>query len=887
MVFDPQNSIFYVTGVDQTVVGAGFCLSPTLAVTTASVVAAAGGAPGGILSLHFLLDPKMKTAQILTTGWSAPDKSDLAYLRLESSVESYLPLGFSDESGGRACSYLVLEGNTQVRWQPGIIAGVISLSTLPEPLLDIYQDGEQTGLLGSPVLESYTGMVVGILRPLAITPQNGLDARHTCAELADTLQVYWPDLKLSHLPYDLAMPSSQSPSLFFQTNPGSQTPELKHLIGRQVERRGLENLYSAALQKKKPLLAFLTGIFGSGTKALGRAFLEANQEKSFVLFTRFWPLQDALENILQDARWSIEIKACSPYLENARFLNLPEYVGLLPIFAQAFRQKLLSSDSLAELKSLDQVLPLLSDLFNKNRPVVLLLEDIEYAGIPWLVWMKALAQSGTKGMGGLILATLHSPQPVANLDTSARSIAQALAVELTAKGLAESIYLGPIQAVDIVNYLGRAQPMLAVQIQSLSRGVPLLADNLWESLNSRGHVNQRFDGSWELDGRSVWLKRRTAHDYINEILTELYDQPDPPPWSRETMLSLLACGAQEGPIFTAEALALTFQIELEDLLAAFDYILDAEFEDGYVQTGLIIDITSMKLTLPSVGWQASLHRFRFQPLFVWLSLYEDNCPESDLLKRFADSLLQVNWPFAGRVAGTLSQLYRRAGNTSEAARYQALSQAGDHISTLRAEIELLENAKISVLALDLNAQFRQRARLLDLYQMMLNDGVMGGMKQDALRQVAEKVQALAQALGRKEAQLYAEFQLAELDNQNGRASSAGRTYERLIPIYETNGQEDFLLICLLRLGEINLQQHRPKKARELLDRVLDLASEHENDQAAAMALKGLAAVDFEQGQFEKAIEGYTQAIELFEEAGLANMVQICQAELKKVRKGKR
>jgi len=885
MTFDPIKSVFYLLDPDKKIAGAGFYLSMDLAVTSARAAAAAGGKPGDRIEVVFPNKPETGRALVLPAGRSSSDKVDLAFLQLENHQGNSVTLGFSDESGGRACVYMVSTDPQKVSWQRGIIAGVVNLAGVPEPLLEIFQDGEQAGVAGSPVVDLFTGMVVGLLCPSVKDSSSGQDA-YTYAELADTLEVYWPELKLSHVVRDPVSFASHSPTLFFQANPGSQTPELSRLIGRQGELRALDQLLNAAMQKKKPGLVFLTGIFGSGTKALGRAFIEVNQDKAALLFTRFWPLHEAVENILQDARWSIEIKACKPYLENARFLNLPEYVGLLPVLAQAFRQKLISSETLSGLTSIDQVRPLLVDLFSSGRPVLLLLEDVEYAAVPWLVWIKELTQAPSKGAGGLILAALHSLRPLAELSAAERSIAQSLALELTAKRQADAIHLGPILSSDIVTYLGGAQPGLAVQLHTLARGTPLLVDNLWESLNSRGQVNQRFDGSWELDGRSAWVNRRSAQEYIQEILAELYNQPDPPSWSKETMFDLLACAAQEGPVFTAEALASAFQLDLGELLAAFDYILDAEFEDGYVQTGLIIDIEPLKLSLPSVGWQVSLHRFRFQPLFIWRSLFEDNCPPPELLNRFADSLAKVTWPFAGRSAGILGQLYARAGNGAEAARYRAVIQAGDHFSVLQAEIALLEKSRLPISG-GVGGQNRLQARLLDLYRTLLIDGIGSGLKPDTLRQAAAEIQTLAQALGRQADQYYAEFQLAEIDNRSGRASAAAKSFERLIPIYEANGQEDFLLICLLRLGEINLQQNHLKRARELLDRVLDLASEHENDQAAAVAIKALAAVDYQQGQFEKAVEGYNQAIELFQNAGLDHMVRACQDELKKVRKGKR
>lgn len=873
MAKDLSKSVFYVLNADQHILGAGFVVDSNLAVTSSSLIAEAGSTPNVNLSIRFLSEKVALSVQVIEPGLSNPNQDGLAFLKLEAGAYEPFSLGYSDESGGHPCFCMLNAQSSLFSWQRGIISGVENNPDNTEPLLSVYIDSELPCLVGSPVVDGFTGLAVGML---------STETHDASAVIAETLQVHWPALKFVHTTKDGTAPVSQAPSPTFQPHPSSLLPELRHLIGHQAELSQLNTLLSNTVQKKRVELFFLSGSFGCGAKALGRAFADASRKNAAAIITRFWPVEIAVEAINQDARWSIEVKIWQPFLQSAQFLSQPEYVSLLPILAQALSHKLITPEDLTSLKRIDQIRPILERIFDTTRPAVLLLEDFEFAAQPWETWLKDLKNMKPRSTGGLILVTLHSNRALQDLKQGERTSAQSLALELSARSQAVVLNLSTVQAADIAAHLGRVQPELAVRLHALSGGIPLLVDNLWESLYARGHVNQRFDGSWELDGRSAWQTRRTPQDYIKEILDELYAQPDPPSWDKNTMHLLLACAAQEGPMFTGEALAAAFHLDLEEMLAAFDYILDAEFEDGYDQTGLIVDLPPVTLTLPTVGWSGQLHRFRFQPLIVWRSLFENDSPPPEVLGRFADCLAQAYWPFVNRIAGKLSQLYMRAERPQEAAVFQKLTQSGDHFTALQNEISLLEKAKPQP-----DDQIRVRARLLDLNRQVLNEGLAEGLSPDVIRQAGAKVLALAQALGRNDEKILAEFQLAELDKLSGHASAAARTFEKLIPLFEASGQEEYLIICLLRLGDINLIQKRWQKAEELFEHALDLASDHENTVAIAMALKGLGAIDIQQGRVEEAIDAYSQAIELFQSASIQNLAQACQAELNKIRSSKR
>ncbi len=867
MTLPIESSILYLLSPSLEIAGAGWLVSDCCAVTCAHLVQAAVSV--GSLSFRYAGANEVLQAMVLEKGRSTQD--DVVFLQLPKTERKPLAMGYGDEGSGHPFAGLTAASSPV--WAAGIIGGVVHQPGSAEPVLEIFFDEEQAGLPGAPVIDRSTGLAVGMLLGAQAEGQPGAQNALIC----ETLQLHMPELELAHQGAEVRGPVSQAPSAPFQPHPASPTPELRHLIGRAAELEQLQHRLASLRQKKNSQVVFISGPFGSGVKALGRALVEANASLAACLITRFWELSIVSVATMGDPRWSIELKTSEEILAKASFLSQPEFTPLAPLLAQAIRQKLVNEEALGKLRSPEHVPPLLAAL-DSAKQVVVLLEDFELAAAPWITFLKTLAQPGKNQAGRLTVVCVHSEAPLEQAPAAERSLLQALAHELKGKGQAEFIHLGPVQKSDIAAYLGRSQPALAHWLYRQTKGMPLLVENLWESLYGRGQVNQRFDGAWELDPRSSWQQRPAAQDYIDEILTELYNQPDAPGWGKDVMLDILRCAAREGPIFTAEALADTFRLNLDDLLATFDYILDGEFEDGYDQLGLVVDSPAESLALLEIGWSHVLHRFRFEPLVVWRGLMDGPKPAPERLAQFADGLARAYWPFLSKPAAALERLYRHAGNPDRAKQFQALTQGKNQIALVQAEIALLEQSQPGA---------AQQARLLDLHKRLVMEGPAAGIGFENQRRSAVQMLELAKGLNLQSEKVYAEFQIAEIDYVNGRASAAARSFENLVAVYESTGLEDFLMVCLLRLGDIHLMQGRRPKAEDYFQRAQDIATEHGDSAGMAMALKGLAAIAAQQGKKDQAASQYHQAIQLFQELGIPAQAAACQAELNKIKPGKR
>jgi hypothetical protein len=91
----------------------------------------------------------------------------------------------------------------------------------------------------------------------------------------------------------------------FSPHPDATFPELEHLIGHQAELSRLLELYDYAARQNKGAFVFLTGQYGYGTKALGRAFVDAlRQGHGQTATTRFWA-EDNERHSRRDVRWNL------------------------------------------------------------------------------------------------------------------------------------------------------------------------------------------------------------------------------------------------------------------------------------------------------------------------------------------------------------------------------------------------------------------------------------------------------------------------------------------------------------------------------------------------------------------------------------------------------
>ena len=131
-------SIFKILNPGGAATGTGVLVAPTLAVTCAHVVQAAGSAPGGRLEMACCAPPQKsgepdKTVQgwVLEAGWSGPDLDDLAFVSLENPPEGLVPLDLAGHLVGRQVLGLPQEGPGRNRLNRARAGGAPPFARLP------------------------------------------------------------------------------------------------------------------------------------------------------------------------------------------------------------------------------------------------------------------------------------------------------------------------------------------------------------------------------------------------------------------------------------------------------------------------------------------------------------------------------------------------------------------------------------------------------------------------------------------------------------------------------------------------------------------------------------------------------------------------------------
>lgn len=146
--------------------GAGFVLSPTLAVTCVHVVENCMAGPGEKVQLVFQISQAQAKAEVLADGWHPA--ADIAFLQLPHPLPTGVqvaPIGLAAGSDGdRWLSFGFPEdGSVQARRPQGRINGLVPVDELQFDLLQIQGAEVDLGMSGAPLLDLDMGCVIGMI----------------------------------------------------------------------------------------------------------------------------------------------------------------------------------------------------------------------------------------------------------------------------------------------------------------------------------------------------------------------------------------------------------------------------------------------------------------------------------------------------------------------------------------------------------------------------------------------------------------------------------------------------------------------------------------------------------------------------------------------------
>lgn len=684
-------------------VGAGFVLENHLAVTCAHVIEDAGSGPGQPVQVEFYGKTIQQTATVYKLGWADTDADDLAFLKLESIPPGIEPLQLSTSKTCGGHDFLTLGfpdwKAPDVHWPQGKLAGLTTISSSQQELLQFQGVEIVKGCSGGALLDLQTFRVVGIvsrLRKMTEVPNIGY------ATTAETVKKYWPALKIyehqlsSHVRIELgnrrsfAESSSQgvmlewnpsfqvTPTPAFQAHPAVEVPELRHLIGHRGELTEMLEAYWRAKEQGQGSVLFVTGPYGHGTKALGRAFLDVlPKNRCSTVITRFWP-EELQDRTVHDPRWRNQLDDCLRDIQiGPAYIRQEPLIPLWPILAQ-LGKNISPADYPHDIYDLAGLLRRQAS----NKPLILLLEDVEHAYFSWLDLIRHMLPEIQKGLPLIFVITLHTEKNLGLYRENELLPSHRLALELTQRGEAVIFPLDRVTEEDIEAYVNLEAQGIAQKLYQLTGGIPLLIESMWqEFLHKRQvkHIGPKMI-VWQTDAE--WNTWGSGRDYVNKILDELYALEECPPWPKETMLEMLVLAAQEGVVFTPEAIARTFDVSSETLLDSLTDLTDGLDEDGIDLPGLVRETKPVMLL-------KNVECYRFQPPIVWFVLREYYASEPKKLIALAESLCDIYWPFLGKIASSLVHLYKSGGQPEKIAEYIFIQQSPDPYSGLISEATLL------------------------------------------------------------------------------------------------------------------------------------------------------------------------------------------------------
>ncbi|MFE1857928.1 serine protease [Streptomyces anandii] len=232
-----------LTGAD-TPVGAGFLVPGGAVVTCAHVVVNAGCGPGDVLTLRFPQAPgtPRATGTVLPGPWRAPGDEDLAVIQLTGTPPSVpeLLVGLAHGAEGRPVWSFGFPRSTFDSGHEGTAraGGRLRVGGGDHWLLQLHEANTVArGFSGAPVVDTATGLVIGMVTALPGADRNQRGLNIAYATPGETLRQAWPALKPKDVcPYQDFRAFTREHARWFHGRDRAKEQVLGHLASR---RRGL------------------------------------------------------------------------------------------------------------------------------------------------------------------------------------------------------------------------------------------------------------------------------------------------------------------------------------------------------------------------------------------------------------------------------------------------------------------------------------------------------------------------------------------------------------------------------------------------------------------------------------------------------------------------
>ena len=648
---------------------------------------------------------------------------------------------------------------------------------------------------------------------------------------------------------------------------------------------------------------YVTGAAGSGRTALLRAFaaeLAALDDPPTLLAGAF-----------ENGRFvSWDDSGPSPERVTAvveKIVSLPD--GLVPYAAlvglamsrgegalELVRTLFARSDRIAPTEFLPQ---LIRELCSAG-PVVLLVDDADRA--PGGLWGDAvldLAEQVAREWPLLLVLAIDRP---AQLDQHEDDEPESLYLARRLRGRARArwVTLDLVTIDELERWTGPAAPEVLERLVDATGGRAAWAADLWRHWQASGVVAAEPAGDedpprWTFaeGGRERTLD--AFDDVLGRRLAKLVGGGGRDP--AETVGSvreLLAHGALEGPVFTAEAVARVLGRDRDEVIDLLDDMLlhDDEHPEGVVHEAGSIGVDDEH------GARRHLWLYRFDATLDWLTLAYLGLAEAqrrEAARALAQALIDV---YGGPqyVAETLARLYELAGDEDPARRYRQMADAGAGHEVLlwRAEALLARpdpqdrpdrrRAADILLAASRSLspggphedglRFAEAVyRLAPLRAQRAEAMYLGGVHRFKLAQYDDAVHALNLALAlRREladekGQADVRAALALIDSRRGAHEPARAELAFVLDVYRALGDREAEAATRQSLATIDMAVGDHERARENLIALMELEQEAEDRRGEASTRLRIARLDMEQGAFEEARSQLDAALQIYRELG--------------------
>ncbi|MGW3209036.1 nSTAND1 domain-containing NTPase [Streptomyces sp. NPDC001135] len=236
------NSVAQVLGSHGEVTGAGFLVTEDLLVTCAHVVEAAGAGPGQRLSVSF---PHVDGAHrveglVLDESWRAPEDVDVAVVRLTGTPTGARPLPLGSAGCGRGHRVRSFGFPAQApaggHFGYGTAGDLLPTTEGGRGHLQLTAANDlTTGFSGGPVVDEFTGLVVGMLTE--ITAPDAYQRGHDIAYVTPTttLRDVCPELTFQDVcPYQGLEPFTAEDAQWYEGRTGAVRQVLTNLQEHRV-----------------------------------------------------------------------------------------------------------------------------------------------------------------------------------------------------------------------------------------------------------------------------------------------------------------------------------------------------------------------------------------------------------------------------------------------------------------------------------------------------------------------------------------------------------------------------------------------------------------------------------------------------------------------------